>query len=103
MDPMEPALKRPPFAGLFSSAPARSRTWIYRLGGGRLIHWTTRAKPRSGSVGAPARLAAPAVAGSGRFGGEAAQSVAHEPVGDPFVHPLGAEAPVEAERELVPG
>jgi hypothetical protein len=24
-------------------APARSRTWIYRLGGGRLIHWTTRA------------------------------------------------------------
>jgi hypothetical protein len=25
------------------SAPARSRTWIYRLGGGRLIHWTTRA------------------------------------------------------------
>src|SRR5205807_1753529 len=26
-------------------APARSRTWIYRLGGGRLIHWTTRARP----------------------------------------------------------
>ena len=25
-------------------APARSRTWIYRLGGGRLIHWTTRAQ-----------------------------------------------------------
>jgi hypothetical protein len=28
-------------------APARSRTWIYRLGGGRLIHWTTRAQPGS--------------------------------------------------------
>ena len=28
-----------------SHAPARSRTWIYRLGGGRLIHWTTRARP----------------------------------------------------------
>src|ERR1700728_4468854 len=27
-------------------APARSRTWIYRLGGGRLIHWTTRARER---------------------------------------------------------
>ncbi len=26
------------------NAPARSRTWIYRLGGGRLIHWTTRAR-----------------------------------------------------------
>jgi hypothetical protein len=29
-----------------TNAPARSRTWIYRLGGGRLIHWTTRARPR---------------------------------------------------------
>ena len=28
---------------LFRDAPAGSRTWIYRLGGGRLIHWTTRA------------------------------------------------------------
>jgi hypothetical protein len=28
---------------ILASAPARSRTWIYRLGGGRLIHWTTRA------------------------------------------------------------
>ena len=33
------------FAGLSSHAPAGSRTWIYRLGGGRLIHWTTRASP----------------------------------------------------------
>ena len=29
------------------NAPAGSRTWIYRLGGGRLIHWTTRARPMS--------------------------------------------------------
>jgi hypothetical protein len=39
-------------AGALRDAPARSRTWIYRLGGGRLIHWTTRALPigaRSGS------------------------------------------------------
>ena len=27
-------------------APARSRTWICRLGGGRLVHWTTRARRR---------------------------------------------------------
>src|SRR5438105_3576049 len=25
-------------------APAGNRTWIYRLGGGRLIRWTTRAR-----------------------------------------------------------
>src|SRR5207302_3386057 len=31
---------------LLLHAPARSRTWIYRLGGGRLIHWTTRARTR---------------------------------------------------------
>ena len=30
-------------------APARSRTWIHRLGGGCLIHWTTRAQAIHGS------------------------------------------------------
>jgi hypothetical protein len=36
-------LKSAPLAAFSPDAPARSRTWIYRLGGGRLIHWTTRA------------------------------------------------------------
>ena len=55
-----------PRAGTFVSAPARSRTWIYRLGGGRLIHWTTRARPlgtaedagKATGAGAPGRAAA---------------------------------------------
>ena len=34
-------------------APARSRTWIYRLGGGRLIHWTTRAHRSRRAKGRP--------------------------------------------------
>ncbi len=32
-------------------APARSRTWIHRLGGGCLIRWTTRAWPRTAPGG----------------------------------------------------
>ncbi len=36
----------PPHSRRFpQNAPARSRTWIHRLGGGCLIHWTTRAWP----------------------------------------------------------
>src|SRR5437660_2763964 len=38
-------------------APARNRTWIYRLGGGRLIHWTTRARPCASAALAFARKA----------------------------------------------
>ena len=44
------------FAG--KSAPARSRTWIYRLGGGRLIHWTTRARVSPAGDGPTRRLQA---------------------------------------------
>jgi hypothetical protein len=47
-----------PVSRPFPHAPARSRTWIYRLGGGRLIHWTTRALP---GVHAAGRLKATVV------------------------------------------
>ena len=41
-----PSIRNGPESSDFSvNAPAGSRTWIYRLGGGRLIHWTTRAWP----------------------------------------------------------
>ena len=46
-------------------APARSRTWIYRLGGGRLIHWTTRARGTPGgcaSAASPGRYPRPSPA-----------------------------------------
>ena len=48
LDPLRAGVGVPPFQALYSSAPARSRTWIYRLGGGRLIHWTTRAPLTAG-------------------------------------------------------
>ena len=53
-----------------ATAPARSRTWICRLGGGRLVHWTTRARSaaRLAHSSVVERLARELVAGARRRG-----------------------------------
>ena len=98
-----PARAAPRRAGASScrSAPARSRTWIYRLGGGRLIHWTTRARPLAGGWAEKA-TGAVAPATGGASAASARELLADQPVGDPLVHRARAEAAVEAEGELVP-
>src|SRR5207302_91975 len=71
-------------------APARSRTWIYRLGGGRLVHWTTRARRHVPSGRLDQRLPACGLLAFDHLevrslAGELRQVLADQPVRDPFV------------------